>query len=301
MPLCQNQRLENNKMKSITLLATIFFIISCSDAILPVKDNKLKHAGLGFELEEPDTILNELAGGRLDKNINSVLCQLFDEFPEPAESRWEFKYLQNSDQVSEMTFFHTSTETAYVFYYNGKSEIDSIVSNWLGTDVKRLYTFNYNEKGVLKSIYMDSDYFLEENYFGYYPNGKIKEIYNSFRGSTDGVHFNKQEFFYDSTFSNVTKVNFTTDSPYNYSYEFIYDNNKNPYKGFYIAASVYLPSIANSACLSDNNVVVAKKKYANSGNVSDHFYSFYYENNELVSYSERDTTTIPFVRYSVNK
>lgn len=292
--------IEMNR-KIILSVLVLFILWSCSKENDTIEDGKLKHVTLGFELDEPNIILNEFANGKLDRDIKSVLKEMFDEFPEPAVRYWEFDYLPDSDQVSEMRFFQTSEITTYKFYYNTKREIDSIVSNMLRPNSKKLYTFNYNTAGVLKSVFMDSEYSIEENYFGYYPNGKIKEIYNSFRGNGSSVEFSKQVFYYDSTFKNVIKLDHTTSSPYNYSYEYIYDNHTNPYKGFLVAASVILPNIGRPANLSENNILQITKIWLDSPKEVKYNYVFNYEDNRLVSYSDEDTSRIPFILYSINK
>lgn len=293
-------------MNRVLILLITFTFLSCekdNNDVFKINNNSLKHAELSFKLEEPDIILNELAKGELDRNIHSVLKEMFDEFPEPAERYWEFDYLSNSDQVSEMRYFQTSQITTYKFYYNGKREIDSIVSNKLGDYPKRHYTFNYNDNGLLKSIYMDSEYSIEENYFGYYPNGKIKEIYNDFRSRGDKPSFNVQKLYYDLTFTNIVKVEHIGSSNYHYTYKYFYDTNKNPYKNFFVAVSVFLPHIG-SAYISKNNVIKMIEKNQNNiyGNEFSYEYLFNFSNSgELETYSDKDENKLPYILYTVNQ
>ncbi len=293
----------------IILLTLIFF--SCgSDDDIEVVDNSPVHGELGFELDVPEIILNELAKGKLDRNINSILSQMFDNFPEPAERYWEFEYMDNSDQVSQMTFYlpHYAEceKEKYKFYYNQENLIKSIVSKRVNLcnqfEVDKVYTFNYNENGLLKSIYMDNDFSVEENYFGYYPNGKVKEIYNGYRGYGEEIEFYVQKFYYDATFSNIVMVDHAGPRDYHYTYQYFYDTNENPYKDFFAAVSVSLPMIG-PAYLSKNNVVKMIKKNENNiyGEEFTFEYLFNYSNNgTLESYSDMDQNTFPYHLYSIN-
>ena len=300
--------------KTLTLLIlTIFFGCDKDDGYesIEIDNSPLTHAELGFELEEPETILNDIAKGSLDKNIQNVLRQMFDNFPEPAERYWEFEYLEDTDRLSKMTFYlpHYSgcEKNIFVFYYNLENLIESIVSTRTNLcneyEVIKTYTFNYNNNGLLKSIFMDNDYFVEENYFGYYPNGKIKEIYNDHRGRGSDVNFGHQKFYYDSTFSNVTRVEHTSGTNYSYTYKYFYDNKENPYKDLFIAVSVFMPYIG-PAYLSENNVtkIIEKNENNVNGNEFMNEYLFNFSNsNVLESYSDMDEEEFPYILYSTNQ
>lgn len=301
-------------MKRIFIVIALLILISCDndDNIVPeTENNNLTHAELGFELDEPDIILNELALGRLERSINSVLRQMFDNFPEPVESYWEFEYMENSDKVSKVTFYlpHYSAceKDVFQFSYNSENLIDKVISTrtnlCLEFEVIKTYTFNYNQKGLLKSIFMDSDYFVEENYFGYYQNGKIKEIYNDYRNGGNEPDFGVQRFYYDSTFANVIKVEHTNDSNYSYTYQYFYDDNVNPFKDMFIAVSVFMPYIG-PAYLSENNVIKMIEKNENNiyGQAFEYEYLFNYSNtSKLDSYSDKEETKFPYILYSINQ
>lgn len=298
------------------IIVIICFVLICSCTLEKEQDeslNKVKfeHFDLGFELEEPDTILNDLAKGSFDRRIQAIIKQSFDNFPEPAERYWEFKYLSESDRVSEMTFYlphygHCE-QTKYKFYYNSEKFIDSVVLKRTNVcnqfEVDRLYTFNYNENGLLKSIFMDSEYSLEQNYFGYYPNGKVKEIYNAYtnRGTWE-PSFNVQKFYYDLTFKNVIKVEHIGQGKYfNYSYQYFYDSEENPFKDFFIAVSVFMPRIGPSY-LSENNVIkkMVASENTNTGYTLSYEYNFNFSDNLLKTYSDKDEEKFPYIIYTVN-
>ena len=90
-------------MKKILIVTVLFILASCTkdDDVTEIYNNTLAHAELGFELDEPNIILNELAFGKLDRNINSVLRQMFVNVPEPSEKYWGFDYKINSDRISK--------------------------------------------------------------------------------------------------------------------------------------------------------------------------------------------------------
>jgi hypothetical protein len=301
-------------MKRILIVSVLLILASCNkddNTVLEIDNNSLNHAELGFELDEPDIILNELAFGKLDRNINSVLRQMFDNFPEPVEKYWGFDYIENSDRISKMTFYspHYSDceKDIFQFYYNSQNLIKTVTSTRTNLcnvfEVIKTYTFNYNQNGLLKSVYMDNDYFVEENYFSYYPNGKIKEIYNDFRNGGTEPDFGVQKFYYDSTYTNVIKVEHTRGFNYSYTYQYFYDNKINPYKDFFIAVSVFMPYIGPSY-LSGNNVIKMIEKNENNiyGNEFTYEYLFNYSNiNQLESYSDKDEAKFPYILYSINQ
>lgn len=271
-------------------------------------EQDLEHYELGFELDEPDIILNDLAKGKIDRNIQAVLRQHHDEFPDPMERYWEFHYLPNSDRVSEMIYYSVHyghcEQSKYKFHYNGNNLIDSIAFERINVcgdfEVERLFTFNYNSEGVLKSVFMDSETSVEENYFAYYPNGRIKEIYNDYHHRGDSPGFGVQKFYYDSTFSNVIRHEKIGISSH-YTYQYFYDDNENPYKDFYIAASVFLP-VVGPAYLSENNVIKMIVKNENNvhGISNTNEYNFNITAAGLESYSDKDVDKMPYIYFQVN-
>jgi len=301
-------------MKRILILVilTVFFGCGKDDAgeSIEIDENPLTHAELGFELDEPETVKNDIAKGIFDKNIHNVLLQIFDYIPELAEQYWEFEYIEGTDRVSKMTFYlpHNSgcQKDVFVFQYNLENLVKSIVytkaNHCNELEFIKTYTFNYNEYGLLKSIFMDSEYFVEENYFGYYPNGKTKEIYNDHRDRSDDVIFGHQIFYYDSSFSNVIRIEHTSGTDYSYTYEFFYDDQVNPYKDLFIAVSVYMPYIG-PAYLSENNVIkiIERNEMNLNGDelTSEYLFNFS-ELNILQSYSDKDDD-FPYFLYSTNQ
>ena len=146
---------------------------------------------------------------------------------------------------------------------------------------------------------MDNESFVEENYFGYYPNGKVKEIYNNHMGRGDEVRFGHQKFEYDSSFRNVVKLEHTSGDNYHYTYKYSYDDKVNPFKDFFIAASVFMPFIG-PAYLSENNVIeVIEKNEMNIHNqeFTTEFIFNYSSNNSLIEYYYADNERL----YSVNR
>ena len=285
------------------LLSIIFFImmVSCTkDDISDINGNNgsLTHAELGFELDEPNIILNELAKGELKNYINSILLVMYGN----TERKWEFEYIENTDVISKMTFYlphyQICEKDEFVFSYNSLNLIDKIISTRKNLcnefEVIKIYKFNYNENGLLKSIFMDNQSFVEENYFGYYPNGKIKEIYNSFRNSGDSVTFGLQKFQYDNLYENVIQIEHTFGSSYNYIYQYSYDNNVNPFKDVFVAVSVFMPFIG-PAYLSVNNVISVNTKLGNveSGLGTTREFQFNYTTtNNLLDYKFLDNERV---------
>jgi len=300
-------------MYKILLVFIVFILVSCEkeNKDFGINNSALNHAELGFEVDEPDTILNELARGKLDQNITSVLKQIHDNFPEPAERYWKFEYVENSDRIDKMTYYlphYVACEkNNYQFYYNEKKLIDSVISNrknlFKDDNYRRKYTFNYNEQGLLKSIFMDNESFVEENFFSYYPNGKVKAIYNDFRGRGTEIGFNVQEFYYDSSFKNVVKVEHRGSTGSHYTYKYFYDEKVNPFKDYFIAVSVSMPHIG-PAYLSENNVKKVIEK--NQNNIHDneftYEYDFNFSNSDILeSYSDKDVEASRFILYATNR
>lgn len=297
-------------MKYLLTVFCLLIIISCTkpneeeDLVL---ERELEHFELGFDLDEPDTILNDLAKGQLDRNIQAVLRQHHDNFPEPVERYWEFHYLPNSDKITEMIFYSVHyghcEQTNYKFFYNQNELIDSIVLKRVNVcnefEVDRIYSFNYSDIGLLKSVFMDNEFSMEENYFGYYPNGKIKEIYSSYRNKgTWEPNFGVQKFFYDEAFSNVIRHENIGISSH-YTYQYFYDDRKNPFKDFYIAASVFLP-IIGPAYLSENNVVKMIKQMSITDNSFPYEYNFNFQDATLDTYSDKNVDKMPYIFFKVN-
>lgn len=288
-------------MKRLLSIFILIILIGCNK--YEVKDfnentGDLNHAELGFELDEPNIILNEIAKGELKNYISSILFGMYGN----TERKWEFEYIKNTDIISKMTFYlphyQICEKDVFVFSYNSLNLIDKIISTRKNLcneyEVIKIYTFNYNENGLLKSIFMDNPHFLEENYFGYYPNGKIKEIYNSFRSRGAEITFGLQKFQYDGLFKNVTKIEHTSGSNYHYIYEYSYDTNINPFKDVFIAVSVFMPFIG-PAYLSENNVKSINTKLGNvaSGIGTTREIQFNYATNtNLLSYKFSDNESV---------
>ncbi|MBC3847537.1 hypothetical protein H8K90_14160 [Winogradskyella echinorum] len=286
--------------KTFTILILItFFSCEKDDGFksIEIDNSPLTHAELGFELDEPDIILNELSKGKLDKQINSILLVMYEN----TYRKWEFEYIDNSDILSKMIFYlphyQGCEQNIYEFSYNENNLIDKVISTRENVcneyEVIKTYTFNYNDNGLLKSVFMDNESFVEENYFGYYPNGKIKEIYSDHRGRGVEPSFGVQKFTYNDSFTNVIEVESIGASTH-YTYKYFYDNNTNPYKDFFIASSVFMPFIG-PAYLSENNVIEMIEK--NENNIHNQEFStefiFNYSNsNSLINYSYLDNERV---------
>lgn len=258
-------------MKNILIILILTIFISCNNdddgyEYTEIENSPLAHVDLGFELDEPNIILNELSKAELKNSIHSILLVSYGN----TYRKWEFEYLENTNTLSKMVFYlphyQGCEQNIYDFSYNSLNLIDKVVStrkNFCNEyEVIKTYTFNYNNAGLLKSIFMDNDYFVEENYFGYYPNGKIKEIYNDHRGQGSEPSFNLQKFTYNQTFTNVTEVEQISTNTH-YTYKYTYDSNPNPFKDVFIATSVFMPYIG-PAYLSENNVIKVLEKNENN-------------------------------------
>lgn len=291
-------------MKTFFSIFVFIIVIGCTKEDLDINDNNssLTHAELGFKLDEPTIVLNELAKGELKNNINSILLVMYGN----TERKWEFEYIENTDILSKMTFYlphyQSCEKDEFEFSYNSSNLIDKVVStrkNFCNEyEVNKTYTFNYNENGLLKSIFMDNRYFVEENYFGYYPNGKIKEIYNDHRGRGDEPSFILQKFTYNDSFTNVTEVE-SIGTNTHYTYKYFYDTNPNPFKDVFIATSVFMPFIG-PAYLSENNVIAKIEK--NEKNIYNQAFTteflFNYSNlNSLINYHYLDNERV----YTINQ
>ena len=294
-------------MKRILAILTFLILLGCEkepkDDNFKIDNSPLSHAELGFELDEPNTILNDLAKGELNKSITSVLLVMYGN----TKRKWEFEYIGNTDIISEMIFYlphyKNCEQNTFDFSYNEQNVIDTIISTRKNFcheyEVIKTYTFNYNSNGLLKSIYMDNDFFVEENYFAYYPNGRIKEIYSDHRGRGDEPRFRVQKFQYDNSFKNVVKLEVTDGVEPLYTYKYSYDEKVNPFKDVFIAASVFMPFIG-PAYLSENNVTtVIEKNEKNVHNLefTTEFIFNYSDTNSLIEYYFTDNERV----YSINQ
>ncbi|MFC6997790.1 hypothetical protein [Rufibacter roseus] len=146
-----------------------------------------------------------------------------------------------------------------------------------------VYKYNY-EEGLLVGItgisYLnsptakDETYYVVDNYFSYYPNGKVKDIYSNFRSAfhTWEYGFQRISFVYDDR-GNIKEVwrQEYPDEQYFEKYTLEYDENLNPLKGFYVVSSVQssLPGVGYAAALgprflSKNCVVSIKTERVNN-------------------------------------
>jgi hypothetical protein len=302
-------------MKNISKFILVLFILSSCDKEenLPKNDLELEvlpHASLGFQLDKPDVILNEIATGELNRDIRTILQQSYDQyFANPVEHFWEFKYQSNSDRVEQMTYYkpHYSDceKTVYNFDYNSDNYVSSAIAT--KTNVCNQYefvskfTFNYSDIGLLESIFMKNESFVQENYFGYYPNGKIKEIYNDYRSSGDEIYFRVQKFYWDEDFENVIMIENIGRSDY-YTFTYDYDDKKNPFKGLFISVSEFMPHFG-PAYLSRNNIVGMIRKNENNvhGSELKKEYTFDYNGEYLMSYTDRiKSESQVYTLYSIN-
>lgn len=292
-------------MKKILIITVLFILISCereNSEIFEINSSPLSHAELGYELDEPNVILNELSQGEFDASITSILLLMYGN----TERKWEFEYLDYTDKVSKMTFYlphyQGCEKNIYQIQYNSENFIKKIISTRTNVCnefvVVKTYTYQYNENGLLKSIFMDDEFTVQENYIGYYSNGKVKEIWSDSRGRGDVVDFGVSRYFYDQDFKNINKLERVSSSQ-NYTYTYQYDSNKNPFKNYFISLGVFMPYVG-PAYLSENNVSSLTEK--NNNNIYNqeftYYYSFQYSNlNELELFQDLEGERI----YRVNQ
>lgn len=281
-------------MKKILLILILGVLVGCEkddENNLDVNNGSLNHAELGFELDEPNVILNELSKGNLDNTINSIFLVMYGN----THRKWEFEYLDNTNIVDKMTFYlphyQGCEKNIYQFNYNSSQNIETVVSTRTNIcnefEVIKNYSFNYNQNGLLKSIFMDNEFTVQEYYIGYYPNGKVKEIWWDSRGAGDEVDFGVKRYFYDENFKNVIRTE-QQNGGQDYTYWYEYDDNLNPFKGFFIAYGIFLPYVG-SAYLSENNAISVTEK--NNNNIHNQQFTYphlfeYSNNGNLIRYRD---------------
>lgn len=293
-------------MKKILPILFLFILVACEkddENNLGVTDSgSLNHAELGFELDEPNVILNELSMGNLDKNINSIFLVMYGN----TYRKWEFEYLENRSAIDKMIFYlphyQQCEKNIYQFEYNSSQNIESVVSTRTNLcneyEVIKNYTFNYNNDGLLKSIFMDSEFTVQEYYIGYYHNGKVKEIWSDSRGAGNEVDFGVTKFFYDENFKNITRIERQSSSQ-DYTYWYEYDDKINPFKGFFIAYGIFLPYVG-PAYLSENNVTSITEKNNNNIHNQEFIYPYEFEyssDGNLIRYRDREDEMV----YHINQ
>ena len=139
-------------MKNIPKLVLVLFILSSCEKEEKLRKNELNsknltHVELGFMLDKPEIILNELATGKLNRAIRTILQQSFNRnIANPVEHFWEFEYLASSSQVIQMTYYqpHYSgcEKTVYNFEYNSDRYVSSVIST--RTELSENYFFDYD-------------------------------------------------------------------------------------------------------------------------------------------------------------
>lgn len=292
-------------MKKILSILLLFILVSCEkdddNNLLITNNGSLNHAELGFELDEPNVILNELSKGNLDKTINSIFLVMYGN----THRKWEFEYLENSSTIEKMIFYlphyQQCEENVYQFEYNSSQNIRTVVSTRTNVckefEAVINYTFNYNGNGLLKSIFMDSQFAVQEYYIGYYPNGKVKEIWWDSRRSGDNVDFSVQRYYYDVNFKNVIRIE-KQGSSQDYTYWYEYDDNKrNSFKGFFISFGIFMP-YAGPAYLSENNVSSITEK--NNNNIHNQQFTYpynfeYSRSNKLIRYRDIEDERVYYI------
>lgn len=292
-------------MRKLLFISTLIIFIGCEkddNEIIKIDNSPLTHAELGFELDEPNVILNELAKGELDKSINSIFLLMYGN----TERKWEFEYIDNTDKVSKMIYYlphyQYCEKNIYQFHYNNENFIEQVISTrknlCLEFEAVKTYTFNYNENGLLKSIFLDSEFMFQEYYIGYYHNGKVKEIWFNSRRRGDEVDFSNTKYFYDEDFKNVIRLERQSSSQ-SYTYTYTYDDKKNPFKNYFISLVVFMPYVG-PAYLSENNVSSLTEK--NNNNIHNQEFTYYYsfeysDSNKLESYRDMENERV----YTINQ
>tara|TARA_B110000114_G_C15015388_1_gene366589 strand:+ start:151 stop:1032 length:882 start_codon:yes stop_codon:yes gene_type:complete len=291
-------------MKKILSILILLILVGCEkddeNNLLGTHNGSLNHAELGFELDEPNVILNELSKGHLDNTINSIFLVMYGN----THRKWEFEYLENSSAVDKMIFYlphyQQCEKNIYQFAYNSSQNIETVVSTRTDLcnefEVVKSYTFNYDENGLLKSIFMDSQFTVQEYYIGYYPNGKVKEIWWDSRGSGDNVDFSVQRYYYDVNYNNVVRMEKEI-SGNTHIFKYEYDNRQNPFKGFFIAYGIFIPYVGH-AYLSQNNVSsITENMFSNT---NDNEFTFphdfeYSASNNLISYRDIEDERVYYI------
>ncbi|WP_299365962.1 hypothetical protein [Winogradskyella sp.] len=281
-------------MKKILFILILTILVGCEkdDGNDLIGNNgSLNHAELGFELDEPDVILNELSKGNLDSTINSIFLVMYGN----TYRKWEFEYLENTNTVDKMTFYlphyQGCEKNIYQFNYNSSQNIETVVSTRTNTcnefEVIKSYSFNYNQNGLLKSIFMDNEFTVQEYYIGYYPNGKVKEIWWDSRGSGDNVDFSVQRYYYDVEYNNVVRMEKEI-SGNTHIYKYEYDNRQNPFKGFFIAYGIFIPYVGHSYLSLNNVSSITENRFSNTNdNEFTYPYDFEYSpSNDLIRYRD---------------
>jgi hypothetical protein len=247
------------------------------------------------ELNNPDIILNDLATGEIDSRILNV--RLEGDYQVPWNL--DFEYLEGSSKIHKMISTNPNyyCETTTIDYsYRSDGYINKIALETINTClefvVNKVFHYNY-ENGILKSITMDNESFIENTYFSYNPDGTVEKKYIDLRPKSDpvfpGYYVTKYE--YDS---NKNVVSLIQESPFTNGYDqkftFTYDNFTNPFKGFFLSQSMRKPSLgviasAGPFFLSQNNITSTKSEYINvSANPTFEFYFTNIESDRISDY-----------------
>jgi len=227
-------------------------------------------------LNMPEIIQNDLAKGTFNNGIiKSVYCQTYNW----VEKLWEFEIDENQ-RIKTIHYDRLTTGceiTTYHYTYTAQGLIDSVVyirENYCNDFTSKwVYKYNYVQ-GALKNIsgkgYFTDDTTVDklisfsENYFSYYPNGTISDIYShnwqNYETSFDG--YRKISLKYDSN-DNVIEC-ITPELRLTYEY----DTALNPYKGIFVMMKelATLPHFAYECYiapgyLSNNCLKSAKRQY----------------------------------------
>jgi hypothetical protein len=242
------------------------------------------HAAEPGGLEKPDVILNEFATGIVHSDrIKKVTRYTYNN----VNSTYNFSYVGQTNRIDEIQWVqnHYACEVTHQkYYYNADNTIDKIISTRVNPCFFESYVFvfSYNyDDGVLESIYMDNGSFIGETYFSYYPDGKIKKLYNSFRPKSDPYFYGFLEtnYIYDSN-GNLTSLTSTDDIA---ETSYVHDSTTNPFKGLYTFH--YMPRLGGStAVFSENNLSSATSTVFVSGWVSEDAIEWHIENGRILDY-----------------
>lgn len=285
-------------MKNIPIFVLVFILCGCSkNTVDNSNNNQTLHPQIA-NLPEPDTVLNTIASGIIKGAQIKDITHL-NYFG--ADYNYHFEFFENTNRIKKIirTDPNYLCQTTHInYFYTASNLIDKIKSVRINTclefEVKKVYHYNY-KNGVLKSIIMENESFIEENYFAYNLNGTVSAMYTNFRPIYEPLYgFQKFTYTYDNH-GNVkafTQEDYS-DSNYDKKYTFTYDENKNIFQGFFIILSFQQPSFSfvgggGPFFLSKNNIISMKSEYIyHPDNEPDYeYYTTNYTNGKLTEYGK---------------
>ena len=286
------------KIHIICLITLVLF--SCDKDVeknqISVLTTDLTEIYQSLDLRDPDIILNEIAIGEAPFRISNILSENNVNVP---PNRYFFEYFPNSNKFSKLITYNNNQcreETSTIFYNSSNfiAKVETLTKDFcVPYEFTTIYNYNYSE-GVLKSVISNNTSFIYENYFSYYPNGKISIIYSVVKPKSDTTPsrtFIKSYLTYDAN-GNVQTLDGDHNDPYNIKTTFEYDDKINSLKGFYIN-NIFLSPIERIGILSENNITSIKNEYTNYPDTTPRISNvqYTYVNNKVINYSFDNNVT----------